>query len=334
METTNVKGISPKRIPGLVQKDVEFAKTQALGFFRIQPDLSAEFEWNRAKPERIEPLVSVLPVIGSSRGFGQEFEEALLMEVGMVRARPYKLARGTGWRRGEKVVMSRRKWFSPTPEQYLALAPLLFKTLQQRTDKVAGSWKTTQFFLPFEHQYWIKREQRMEKRNSLYCFRKGVNFSASVKDPLFLADIYRAELSQNWILRDYIDGIARYLGFTFNFLRGQDEYTREVIKKHIDQKRILLPHHRHELLKNFSKPRDKENRQKLIEILGLNGTPPEQQLAAQASPGVEERIGQIQLRVVKSLDSGKDHIVFEALPSEIPTSVPTTDYPAEEDEPF
>src|SRR3989344_7425339 len=134
MEISEIRGINPKDVPRLIKKDVEFAKTQALGFFRIQPDLSAEFEWNRAKPERIEPLVSVLPVIGSSRGFGQEFEEALLMEVGMVRARPYKLARGTGWRRGEKVVMSRRKWFSPTPEQYLALAPLLFQTLQDRTN--------------------------------------------------------------------------------------------------------------------------------------------------------------------------------------------------------
>lgn len=330
MEMISVRGLNPKRIPGLVKKDVEFAKTRALGFFRILPDLSVEFERNHAKSERVEPMVSVLSVIGPSRGFGKEFEEALLMEVGMARARPYRHARGTGWRRGEKTVMSRRKWFSPTPEQYRALAPLLFKTLQEKTDKVAGRWKTTQHFLPFTHQYWIKKEQRMEERPTVYWYTKGVNFSASTKDTLFLADIYHAELVQNWTLSGYIDGIARYIGWTFKFLRGQDEYAREVIKKHVEKKKILGPHHHHELLRNFAKARDKENRQKLIEILGLNGTPPEQQLAASVLPKAEKRIGQIQLRVVKSLDAGKDHIVFEVIPSVAQTPTYATDPDKEE----
>lgn len=336
MEMTSVRGLNPKRIPDLVQKDVEFAKTRALGFFRILPDLTVEFEWNRAKAERVEPMVSVLSVIGPSRGFGKEFEEALLMEVGMARARPYGYARGIGWKRGEKVVAGRRKWFCPTPEQYHAVAPLLFKTLQEKTDKVAGRWKTTQHFLPFTHQYWLKREQRMEERPAVYWYTKGVHFSASVKDPLFMADIYHAELVQNWTLRGYIDGIARYFGWTFKFLKGQDEYARKFIKKHIGKKKILAPYHRHELLRNFAKPRDKENRLKLIEILGLNGTPPEQQLAASVLPEAEKRTGQIQLRVVKSLDSDKDHIVFEVLPSAAPTpdTISPTYSQEEEDEPF
>src|SRR3989344_2887986 len=129
METTSVKGISPKRIPGLVQKDVEFAKKRTLGLFKILPDMTVEFE------KRRNPDVPVLSVIGPARGFGHEFPETLLMEIGTARARPYLRSKGIGWHKGENRFPRRRRWFTLTEEQYKALAPLLFATLEEMAKK-------------------------------------------------------------------------------------------------------------------------------------------------------------------------------------------------------
>jgi len=319
MEMKDLQGISPRDVPRLIRQDVEFAKTNAVGLFRIRPDLGVEFKSNETDPGKTE-LINVLAVVGPSQGFGREFDETLLMEIGIKRANPYSRARMVGnWQsqknRAEyRAFIHRRKWFWPTPEQYQALAPVLFQKIQERADETAKQWRQREFHTHFTHRYWNRKKHLLTERNAGAVIPKGVRFRASAKDRLFLSDLYFAELRQNEHLRGYLTGLAKYLGF-MGRERPNGFYSLDSLKTEIGEKKRLCAHHLHELINRMPEKMYGKMGPILKESLGLNGISQEHQLAASRLPKPQKRIGNIQIRTIISLADGRDYVSFEVYPT-------------------
>ena len=202
--------------------------------------------------------------------------------------------------------------------------------------KKANRWKRENFDAPFKHLYWKRKGRELEERDSTYSCPKGAHFSVPTNAKHLLADIYFAELRRNKELKRHLNGFANFIGLLARKNpRGACRIIQEELEEKLGRRSLFHGYHCHELLLLLQDGKEGAVEKRLAEILGSNGVPPEKKLADSALPKADERIKNIQLRVLKSLDADKDHIVFEVYPmmffaaSNEPTNNPE---PAEYDE--
>ena len=114
-----MRGMKPDWIPELVASDVARVERHAAYVLCING--------NRVEVlQNQNPKINVIAVVGSGSAFGQNFDRSVLLEVGIYRARPWQDTQGAP---------KRRPWCVMSPEQYLFVAPVLFRILQEETNR-------------------------------------------------------------------------------------------------------------------------------------------------------------------------------------------------------
>lgn len=199
-----------------VLRDVSLVKENAVRVFHIKKDGSVEVIDN--ENFRLE----VVAVIGPYQDEKWDLEEAVLLEIGLNRSRPYNETNipPSLRRSGEpKNFTPRYHGLSLTPEQYQLVAPFIFKYLEARAAAQVSTRKdgwqpykvralgkhnsSEQLLKPF-----LGRKGKLVTAKLKYEVPPLVRFSARMTDNLFVSDIYWAELFGNQKVQDQFKGLG------------------------------------------------------------------------------------------------------------------------------
>jgi len=324
------KGVHPAMVPILVQRDVDLAKKEA----KVVINLSIlDLAYNP------KPGLGVIAIIGPGEFFGRKYREALLCEIGLGQSRPYHNAKKpkayckvdeSRW------MEKRRKWFSLSEEEYLAIAPLIFKIFQELTDKKVATWKhgfysDDPFLLPTPRNYFSRRQKKLYQSISMMPQRKGIRFAVSKKDEFFVRDIYWAALNSS-DLKIHLNGLARFIDLYLSPYKKPLRRSFSKLKRVIRIKRTCLSllsmrgaYLLSEILRCLPKRQRNPLWPHLTDLLGDDGNPTkERRLADSVLPDPKSRVGYIELKITTGLFGKygrqgdifiRDHIVFEVLPS-------------------
>ncbi len=330
-----MKGLSPQRIPILVENDVNVVKKNAKVVINIS---KLGLSYNQ------DGGLGIIAIIGPGEFYGRRYEETVLCEIGLGRSRPYHSAR-----KSKRWIEKRRKWFSLTEEQYLVVAPIVFDILQKFADEYEKRREMRRKEIGRENQPYLIpvvnnryfnycKFRGVQKRKNLilkqFIFMPAIErarFAICVKDELFLRDIYFAELNQNDELRWRLKGFIRFVdkslsrykkGFSRSFdkLGGVKDIERCILRSSLSRSPYLMV----EALKYLNKGAKNPLYPYYVEcLIPWDGEPTrERQLADSALPKVVLRLGGIKLRVTTGLNgenkykiASRDHIVFEVSPS-------------------
>jgi len=313
-------GISPERVPLLVIKDVETVRKEARFVFDI---CSPRLEIFPNPSGRL----GVIAVVGPSEFGGRTYRETDLCEVGIGVSRPYHRS-GKPMQLlqlGEKTeIPRRRKWFTLSKAQYLAVAPALFELLQRLTIEKVFSWKhgffsDDPYLVRTERNYWSRHQRKFFHLVTWKPQPSGVRFSVSKKDKLLLSDIYWVEFDSPMAKRR-LSGLAKYIdllaspykkGFQrrFSTLKGvaEAEISLTWLRRRAP---YLLP----EILRFIPKGEKNPFWSCYAELLNYKGETDERELANSALANSEDRLNGVLLRVTTGLDTKRDYIVFEVSP--------------------
>jgi len=314
-----MQGINPMHVPALVCRDVERVEQDAR--FIIIVDENRIVATLRNPHGRL----SVIAVIGPGEIHEnipsplRKFAEAVLLEVGVSRGRPYREAFGT---ENQRYIPKRRPWFSLIDAQYLAVAPYIFHLLQMLTDKRTSRWKcgtnTKPVYLPTPNDFFFRKKKKIESSISPKGWVNGARFSAPLSETLLLADIYCAELTNKTVQRD-VAGLGGYLDLLLSRYQAKGwawpfwklKYARIAAEKL--RERRLPRHLKIEVLRYVRSPYLRTHLGSVIEWDGVSETP-QRLLARRALPNVKWRLGELQLRTVKE-STPFGYLVFEVYPS-------------------
>lgn len=321
-----MQGINPEKIPELVKKDVNVVLQEAKIILKISPDgKMIEIV------ENPHPRLGVIAVIGPAKGLGQYFAEALLTEIGIGRSRPYHRAYGIG-KPENPHVPKRRKWFYLSPSQYGLVAPIIFRKIERMAYEKLASWakgpfSDDPFLIRSRWIFWTKRGSKFYDRVSWALAIRGARFSISLKDELFVRDIYWAELNLNAMIKKRINGLAGFISKRINWYRRRYKYRKPFSQlegvKQIQEafQRSSLSRHLHmEAIRLLRDDRKKETPffPYIADMFGWDGKETKERklasLACSDSSDPKSRLGDIQLRVTTGLEEKKDYIVFEVVP--------------------
>ncbi len=191
----------------LIEADVRRIRDHAAYVFTLNPN-GKSFSLASNQGARL----NVVAVIGPSIFEGSEIREAVLLEVGIGRTRPY--SRSQGKNNGQKLseIPRRRKCFSLSPKQYRFIAPALFGLLSKiAADKVAA-WETPPFFRAEIESFWFStRRKRTLANPRTRAYPRGVWFTVLREDAFLASDLLWAE-RQNKILNRILDGLVGFIG--------------------------------------------------------------------------------------------------------------------------
>ncbi len=325
-----MRGIKPEEIPVLVARDVEMVKREAKIVINIS-SLNIQ--------ENSRPGLGIIAVIGPGEFQGRHFEETVLCEIGLGQSRPYHEAR----KPEEKTfIQYRRKWFSLSEEQYLIIAPQIFRLLQELTDKRVNNWKCgpkseNPFRIRVPRNFWYRHGKTLFQNSSWKPALRGARFAVSLADKWLFNDIFWAELNINFCLKRHLIGFARFIDLYLSVykknLRKNDLSRRFLKLKKVQEINTIIhssslsksPYLLIELLGHL--PGRENNRlwpyisSQLIPWDGRETR--ERIIASRVLPDPELRLGKIQLRIETGLDGRnkyqrmpkkRDHIVFEVYP--------------------
>jgi hypothetical protein len=320
-----VKGINPEKIPEFIRRDVELVKEGARFVLFILPD---------AKKVQIvennDPRLDVFAIIGPSYGFGRHWDEVLLTEIGISRTRPYNEARGLARQLEQSNIHERRKWFSLSQQQYQLVAPIIFKMMDVRAERIISFWKTGSiengFRIRTRSSWWSNHRKKLSFKSLYYAVPRGIRFNVSLKDEFFVRDVFWAEMNLNKRIKNQINGLAGFISKRLNWYNKKGNYygKRDVVDligyqevKECIQNCYLnrFSHLRVELAKKL-----KQDRRiisffpRLADIFQWYGEETEEsRLASSASqiPFLAERLGEIQILVTTDLSKKHDFITFE-----------------------
>lgn len=280
------------------------------------------------------PVLNMFAVIGPATGYGGEHPEALLMEIGLWRTRPYREAtyRENGRR---KWLRERAIWFKMSPEQYQLVAPRLFEELGEYAKSIMRSWKRGPYsdnpikiFVPKTHYGIAKRKFEMRERYRPAL--QGVRFSISVEDEFLLSDVYWAELNEKGFRGQQLRGLARYVDMVLSRLYKGNQYSGERFLRLQGVQNLIdscsrLRSHPYLLKELVRSKRIKDDRFFLIlKSLGVedDATSRERQYADEVLPHPQKRISmeELQIRMMSGLQKAKPYVVAEILPPPLPFS--------------
>jgi len=311
----SMSGFDPER----ARRDVETIERNARYLIIIDPG-NASFRVTENPRARLD----VIAVVGVHDGTS---EQAVLMEIGLWRTRPYHKSDGRDKLPRESYIPRREKQAVLSEEQYLLVAPQLFTLIQRITRVTVMTWKSPTHNIRINRVYLPgRRIKTLRSRQVEIPVPRGVRFTFSREDALLVRDIFWAEINGNKKLQYQLQGFSRfvwvalysYIG-TFNF---------ESKKKFPDLKGVQAVQEVAEkwplyLLAIALKKIDGSVRDwfyyDLRQLLGLEiaTDPVECQVAAQAETlgDPSGRLGGIELLITTGLDAQKDYIVAEVFPS-------------------
>ncbi len=188
------------RLETIIEKikgDVTIIKANAAVVIKIATD-----EQNFSVIENEKGRIKVIAIIGPVNLTHNEqkihFEEALLCEIGTIRARPYQSTEGKKSERStNKRLHSRSQHFSLSVEQYKLIAPVIFSCLIKKAKKQCSARTRKGWEIYSQHSVWVKPLKRFELQKKLGWWPRGTRFAISKKDALLLQDVYWAEANLN-----------------------------------------------------------------------------------------------------------------------------------------
>jgi hypothetical protein len=327
-----MKQTGPEMIARLVSQDVQRVKNQAAIVFEIE---EGKIRFSRNE----NPLLDIIAVIGPGWYSETKFNEAILLEIGIGKSRPYHLARRPGNLRknGESSYLPpRRKWFSLSQEQYCQIAPIIFKTLKELSlEQIQGREcnSSNPFYAPTSRLYWSRHQKSLfENENKIPC-RPHTRFAVSLQDQFLISDVYCAEINLNRPLRNQLAGLANFIdlylapyknGFKRSFLTLKRVKN---VQKRINHAWFCRPSHLRLHLLNFLSKKDKNPLWPYLtsHLIPWDGQPTaEIRLIERVLDNPQSRLGDIQLKVTTGLDGAndyrldpikRDHIVFAVYPT-------------------
>ncbi|MBU1137238.1 hypothetical protein KKD72_02650 [Patescibacteria group bacterium] len=320
-----IGGISLVERLKLNEKNIRLIKREARIIIIISAD-NQGFEVYRNANGRLNVLAVLGPV--------QKFEEKLLLEIGMGRARPY--CPSEGYRKALEIkkktkcpwMPKRQKIFSLSLEQYVLIAPEIFNIIRDIAEEKVRSWKSGPcFWLPTPRNYWSAWSGQIIPSTSHFPWLRGIRFSFSKQDEYLLQDLFWAELNLNNGLNRSLSGTAAYIRRRF-YQENKERFKRgkplNGIASDIYSMIKSLPYYLREELADYCFS-SKNNPEFLTElkkhlILPKRKTSPEQVMAQAAEKIASplERLKDIQLRVISGFRTKKNYVIAEIYPFEYP----------------
>lgn len=327
-----MRGLNPEKIPELVAKHVERARSESA--FVLEIDAKGEIEWYKSNPNY---KLGVISVIGPGYAFGKYFGEALLLEIGFWRTRPYRDARNLQTTSGKPCNLSpRSKWFFLSERQYLNIAPAVFEIIQQMTDRQDATRKNGhqngdpfirkvgRYYLARGRHKDYKTGERYPKRTLFYYEKSkelpiGVRFSVSKKDLFLMQSIYWLELNKNTILKSGAESMAKLINICLAPYAKKGFYRDSKKLKGVQQVKEIIcskPYYWLEEMVDKYLPGQEKNPlfNEIRELIDWkeNKKAAERKLAESA---ITIPDCNILLRITTGIDAKKDYIVFEVAPS-------------------
>lgn len=311
-----MRGLKPEMIPELVRRDVELVKKEAIFLLEFR---GGDTEVKISPENRLNILVVIGPVenhaINDKRIIKYFPKEAILLEIGLRRGRPYAEAKNTSRRVGEPVNFPfRRKWFQMSGFQFLKTVPLIFRLFQEHANKITFHWRDS--YISGLRNWWSHRQGKLFCEKKYRLRKKGIRFSVHKKDEHLLKFVYWAELNLNHSLKNHLSGLVKFIDKRLKIYR-ENGYSRKFSDlkgarqiEDIIRRQHLPLYFLEEMIKKYI-PRGAKNPfiNEISELVGYNGDKIlERQLAQSAYiPDIND----IELRVVCGLEEAKDYIVFE-----------------------
>ena len=322
-----MKGMSPRKIPQLINGDVDLVSREAQYVLILYREDGAYGVTVNRNPNG---KLSVIAVSGEGTFEGVCYPLALLCEIGLRRGKPYQ--RPCARDASGKLILWRRTWFALTFEQYQAAAPHIFSILQKITDETSRAWlfgnrkSPRNVFVPI--QRWNRKKRSVEAASKKVGYLNGVRFSVLPKEEFLIRDLYWAEAFLNKDIARITEGLVHFIGQSlapymkrrpnrkdFFSLRRTKRLKESVLGS-------SLPFHlKCQLLKDFFShhPDQRWARyphpywNELCSILHWDGQamPPEcELLGVRAGDDPEVRLGDIQTRILQR-PNGYQYFVFE-----------------------
>lgn len=308
-------------------------KREARLIFNITPDGEILRETN---PEgRLNVLAVVGPGIKPLNGC-LPVKEAVLLELGFRKARPYQKTRQ---------VKRRMKQFVLSPEQYLLVAESVWRELEERVEEAVREWKCPTFTLSTRRQFYRRsRREVVSNTRQKSCIR-GLRFSLDTRDELFFSDLCWAERHLCEQVRDELDWLTRLVDSCFSNNRAPLPPSR--FKKlngyktlcEVFARREIPDHLLPEILMGLPNWQHHPHIYNLAEsgIFQWDFDPNEMMKAREvALPGQRDRLRNVQVRI-RNHDPSKGQVISEFFPSKKLLSelaVPEEDYEEEDEVPF
>src|SRR3989344_3175492 len=317
-------GLSKKEAGKLVSQDVETVCRRAQLIIDLSSDNSGSgFIFPRENPKG---KLMVIAIIGPGTGLpgtpieGKSFERALLAEIGISRAKPYRTShtpRRNLSRQGERTLW-RRKWFLLSKSQYLRVAPSLFTCIQILANERIRSWKHQSFVMKTQIALWKSRSNRVIVNMVKSEIERGCCFAFDYRDAMMLADLFATEFKHEATKRQ-IKGLSNCIGKCLSPYRSftQSFWRLKAAKNIRRQLRITgLPHY---LQVEAARQLPLMTRQRfqpyLQEILDWDGGPTVQsEYVAGALPNLWSRTRNMRTRIVSQKPN---YVTFEVFAKDI-----------------
>ncbi len=320
-----------------VIRDVGLVKENAVRIFLIKNDGSVEIIDNE------NCRLDVVAVVGPYKDGKWDLEEAVLLEIGLNRTRPYNEVHiPTDLRKiGEPQNFTIRfHGLHLTPKQYLLVAPYIFEYLESRAAAQISTrkdgWEPYKVKALGKHnssdqllKAFLGRRGRLVTGKLKYEVPPLVRFSARMTDKLFISDIYWAELFGNQKVQDQLKGLGREIQTLLNTALRKTRSTPKDWRTNKFFNLAMIKFDRFSMSYGDSLGRDRSYLQKILlrdhvgerhyffdEIasrLGWVWNEPisEEQLALESLPNPEARLGGVQLKVWRII---KNQLTFDLYP--------------------
>lgn len=312
-----MRGLKPEMIQVLIKRDIELVKKEAVFLLEFNGDKIDV----KISPEN---RLNILAVIGPAqrhaiidKNICKCFpSEAVLLEVGLRRGRPYHECMNTKRKMGEFTCFPyRRKWFQMSESQFLKTAPIIFELLQKYTNEITFNWKDS--YISGSRHWWSHHQKKLFCNTIYRLAKKGIRFSVHKRDDFILEFIYWAELNLNSALKNHLTGLAKFIDKRLKLYRENGYKKRFIdlggakqIKKIIDGK-FLQPYLLEEMIDKYLPNGDRNSLiNEIRELVDWNWSGALERKLAQRAV-IPSNIDGISLRVIRGLETKNDYIVFE-----------------------
>lgn len=319
-----MRGLSPNQIREIVERDVERVKRHASVTITMLPDQIDGYAFYVDEKPLAEDLrrgTHVIAIVGAGRFEQMDFEKAVLCLINVGGNRPDRKKRRPCLRNYGLEKIGQRKWFSMSQEQYLAVAPILFRELLRYATARIRNWKN-----PLAYSKVKVKMRGVEIKMNFSPKNRGFCFAVSSKERYLMQDLCLAEMYLNEKAKKLIDGLAFSIkGRLQPYLRERPA-TKDMwrlkslapIKSALLRHAVSRGHLLIEMMRRHFTPQY-PYWDDLIQVLGWNGTEESERkkLASMALPDPKRRLGDIQLRIVKIRQrawKGDKKIVFMVHP--------------------
>lgn len=325
-----------------VRRDAEFAKNEARIVVSVDEDFNVDVKRND------QGKLSVIGIIGPGISHnGYHLQESLLDEIGISYSRPFrkgKVPESFQEPGKPKSISYRYRGFALSQKQYLAVAPVVFKFIQQLADERVAKWRSGTPADPYLVKGVRRRYSRSEERmvscsigNGFVAVESGARFSVELNSP-FAADIF-------WVGYEPVRKFARLINMRLEHRLERKRRSRRKLSSGPPRRKqpIILRRKRKDIdeLRRFKEVRELISKSPLPEWLlpavvlclpegrnnrfaaFLEGVLPlwqerttlSWQIFSGSLLGQKIRLGDIKLRL-ESFETEKNYVVFEVLPSE------------------